>query len=102
MRIRNLKSYKLKKGIYEQDDELNDILVGYEEVKLIQASIQPSRGQSKVMQYGTEITKYHTVFCYYDDAIEEGMYMEYQGEHHEVQPIMYWNGHITFDIKVVG
>lgn len=100
MRLRNLKEYKLKKAIYTKDDELNDVFSGYEEIGTIQADIQPSSGQLKTQQYGKEIVKYHTVFCYPSELIKEGLFVEYEGQHHEIQAIQKWR-HWTFDIKVV-
>jgi hypothetical protein len=100
MRLRNLKPHKLKKAVYEKDDELNDIFVGYEEIGTIQANIQPAGGQTKIQQYGTEIHKYHTVFCYANILVVGGLFIEYEGLHHEIQPIQKWQ-HWTFDIKAV-
>lgn len=100
MRITGLNTYKLKKAIYEQDDELNDILVGYEEVGTIQANMQPLQGYSKVQQYGQEITKYLGVVMYPNVLVEEGLYIEYDKKHYQIQPIQKWK-HWEFDIKVV-
>lgn len=100
MRLRNLKPYNLKKAIYEKDDELNDILVGYENIGIIQANIQPSSGKEKIQLYGREIIKYMTVFCYANPLIEEGLYIEKDGLHYRIMPIQGWQ-HWTFDMEVI-
>lgn len=100
MRIKNLKSYPLKKALYDKDDELNDLLIGYEEIGTIKANIQPARGQEKIQLYGVEITKHMTVFCYPNTLIEEGLFIEVEGKHYRIQPIQKWR-HWTFDIEVV-
>lgn len=101
MLLKYLKPYKLKKAVYTQDDELNDILDSYEDVATIQANIQPAGGELKIQLYGKEIIKYHTVFCYANVSIKEGLFIEYDGAHHEIQSIQKW-GHWVFDIKVVS
>ncbi len=100
MRIKNLKVYPIKKALYEKDDELNDILLGYEEIGAIQANIQPARGQEKVQLYGVDITKHMTVFCYPNELIEEGLFIEVEGKDYRIKPIQKWR-HWTFDIEVV-
>lgn len=101
MRLRNLKPYKLNKAIIELDDERNQTIVGYEEIATIDADIQPAGGNLKVQQYGKEITKYHTVFCYPNELIVEGLYIEYEGKYHLVKPIQKWR-HWVFDIEVTS
>ena len=100
MRLLGLKLYKLKKGIYEKDDELNDILVGYEQVGMIQASIQPCRGIVKAQLYGEEITQYLSVMMYPNVLVEEGLFIEHEGIHYKIQPISKWK-HWSFDMKSV-
>lgn len=100
MRIKNLKVYPLKKGLYDKDGELNDRLIGYEEIGTIQADIQPARGQEKIQLYGVDITKHMAVFCYPNALIEEGLFIEVDGENYRIQPIQKWK-HWTFDIEVV-
>lgn len=100
MRIKNLKVYPIKKALYEKDDEQNDILVGYEEIGTIQANIQPARGQEKVQLYGVDITKHMTVFCYPNELIEEGLFIEVEGKEYRIKPIQKWR-HWTFDIEAV-
>lgn len=98
MLLKYLKSYKLKKAIYTQDDELNDILTGYEDVATIQADIQPASGKEKIQLYGRDIINYMTVFCYANPLIEEGLYIEKDGLNYRIMPIQKWQ-HWTFDIE---
>lgn len=100
MRIRNLKPYKLKKGIYEKDDEFNDILVGYEDIGIVYANIQPASGIEKAQMYGTEITKYQSVIIHPQLGIEEGLYIEYEDANYMIGPISKWR-HWEFDMKAV-
>lgn len=100
MRIKNLKGYPIKKPIYQKDDELNDIIIGYEEIGMIQANIQPARGHEKVQLYGVDITKHMTVFCYPNELLEEGLFIEVEGKNYRIKPIQKWR-HWTFDIEVV-
>lgn len=100
MRLLGLKQYKLKTGIYEKDDELNDILVGYEQVGMIQANIQPCRGVVKAQLYGEEITQYLSVMMYPNLLVQEGLFIEYEGIHYKIQPISKWR-HWLFDMKAV-
>lgn len=100
MRIQGLKPYMLKRAIYEKDDELNDIVVGYENIDIIQANIQPARGQSKLQLYGVEITSHMTVFCYPNNMICEELFIEVDEVNYKIKPIQKWK-HWTFDIKAV-
>lgn len=100
MRIKNTKPYKLKKPIYEKDDELNDILVGYEQIGTIMANIQPCSGVEKAQMYGTEITKYLSVICDPYLSIKEDLYIEVEGINYKIGPI-YKYAHFEFDIKAV-
>lgn len=100
MRLLGLKPYKLKKGIYEKDDELNDILVGYEPIGTIQANIQPCNGTVKAQLYGEEITKYLSVIMYPNVLVEEGLFIEYEGARYKIKPISKWK-HWSFDMKAV-
>ncbi|WP_053983426.1 hypothetical protein [Niameybacter massiliensis] len=100
MRLLGLKPYKLKKGAYEKDDELNDVLVGYEQISIIQANIQPCKGVTKAQLYGSEITKYLSVIMHPNLLVQEDLYIEYEGVHYAIQPISKWK-HWSFDMKAV-
>ena len=100
MRIKNLKVYPLKKGMYEKDDELNDRLIGYEEIGTIQANIQPCKGVVKAQLYGKEITKYLSVIMHPNPLVEEGLFIEHEGVYYEIQTISKWK-HWSFDMKAV-
>lgn len=100
MRLLGLKLYMLKKAIYKKDDELNDVLVGYEPVGTIQANIQPCKGVVKAQMYGEEITKYLSVMMYPNLLVQEGLFIEYEGIHYKIQPISKWK-HWSFDMKAV-
>lgn len=100
MRLLGLKQYKLKTGIYEKDDELNDVLVGYEPIGTIQANIQPCKGVVKAQLYGKEITKYLSVIMHPNPLVEEGLFIEHEGVHYEIQTILKWK-HWSFDMKAV-
>lgn len=100
MRLLGLKQYKLKTGIYEKDDELNDVLVGYEPIGTIQANIQPCKGVVKAQLYGKEITKYLSVIMHPNLLVEEGLFIDHEGVHYEIQTISKWK-HWSFDMKAV-
>ena len=100
MRLLGLKTYKLKKAAYEKDDELNDVLVGYEQIGIIQANIQPCKGSIRAQLYGNEMTKYLSVMMHPNLLVEEGLFIEYEGVNYKIQPILKWK-HWTFDMKAV-
>lgn len=100
MRLKNIRKYRLNKAIIELDDELNQTIVGYDLIGVIEADIQTSTGSLKMQQYGKEIVKYHTVFCYPNEQINEGLYIEYDGKQHLIHSIQKWR-HWVFDIEVM-
>lgn len=92
----------LYKPKYTIDDERNQVLAGYEKIGVINADIQPCKGEVKAQLYGKEITKYLTVYMNLQSGIEEGLYIELDGKYYEIQVIERWHTHMVFDIKVVS
>ena len=96
MRLRNLKSYPLKKKKIVEDEELNKV-TSYEEVGIIQADIQPMSGKVQAEIYGTRMA--YMAVAYTHEKLTEENAITYNNADYKVAAIKPWESHFVIDLE---